>query len=64
MSADMLTLEEYGRRYVRPAANRIRLKILLEAAYHASETSREQQFVRLLGQAIFGVDMLYERLPL
>ena len=39
------------------------LRDLLIAAYHAARCSNEQQLVRMLGQAYFGVDMLYEPLP-
>jgi hypothetical protein len=40
-----------------------RLVKLLIAGYHAAERPNEQRLVRMLGQAYFGVDMLYDELP-
>lgn len=40
-----------------------RLRDLLIQGYWASERPNEQQLIRLLGQAYFGVDMLYDPLP-
>ena len=40
-----------------------RLRPLLVRAYWASERPNEQRLVRMLGQVLFGVDMLYDPLP-
>lgn len=40
-----------------------RLRPLLIAGYWAAERPREQILIRVLGQVLFGVDMLYETLP-
>ncbi len=41
-----------------------RLRPLLYQAYLRADFPREQMLVRMLGQAIFGADMLYAELPI